>query len=195
MDLSHTSLFTFLQQVDMDHPNIIIALEQQGFSNNDDVMRLLDVDTKGLIYWIKKSIDDVKETAKCDPPDNVPRIFLAEVMSNFKSFKVESKLNSTRFETRVAELQDKIHHLEERNGKLLVEVENTKKQAKDYIAFLLKSHEKRLAEKDAEYKKQIDELKTRNQKLKKRLLSRASKEEAAYETEVDESDACMATFF
>lgn len=117
------------------------------------------------------------------------------------------------FKAEIAQLRDQNHHLKQRRIELLednyntkheldekkleldkctMQLENREKQAKTYVASLCKNHQTRLAEKDAEYNKQIAELKKLNQNLERRLRSRASKEDPGYDTEFDETAACMA---
>jgi hypothetical protein len=213
-------MFKFLNVINLDDPLIISHLKSHGFSDNDDIMRLLDVDTTELAYHGKSIINLIKQKSKSDPSDNVPRIFLELIMdffehkkNNFESIEKEYQTMDKDFKAEIAQLRDQNHHLKQRRIELLddnhntkheldektvklekctLELEKTKQQAKDYVAVMIKNHKTRLAEKDAEYNKQIAELKKLNQNLERGLRSRASKEDPGFETEFDETAACMA---
>jgi chromosome segregation ATPase len=209
-------MFKFLNLINLDDPLIISHLKSHGFSDNDDIMRLLDVDTTELADHEKSIINLIKQKSKSDPSDNVPRIFLEQIMDFFehKKNKFESIQTMDKdFKAEIAQLRDQNHHLKQRRIELLddnlntkhelnektleldkctLELEKTKQQAKTYVAALMKNHQTRLAEKDAEYNKQIAELKKLNQNLERLLRSRASKEDPGYDTEFDETAACMA---
>lgn len=134
-------MFKFLNLINLDFPILINHLESHGFSDNDDIMRILDVDTTGLHDYAKSQIDSIKKKSKSNPSDNVPRIFLEEIMyffehakNNFESTEKEYEIMDKAYHISKNELDEKKLELD----KCTLELNKTKQQAKEFVAVLMK---------------------------------------------------------
>lgn len=101
-----TKMFLFLELVILDDPEDIAYLRSQGFTEEDDIMRILDVKTEELPAHVRIVIDDLKEEARKN--DLVPRIFLGDVMNYLD--------RSKNYKRKCAELEEQLEQLELSNS-------------------------------------------------------------------------------
>jgi len=102
--------------------NIITYLKSYEFSDNDDIMRLLDVNTTGLTGQAKSKIDFIQTQSKLDSSEKIPRVFLQEI-----ELELEKKIQQSQdfvmqlqkhHKTKLTEKDAEIDELKTRNQQL-----------------------------------------------------------------------------
>ena len=140
-----TTMFEFLQNMEYyGDPTITTYLETCGFTENDDIMRLLEVDTTGLTGDAKSKIDFIQTQAKLPGMHWISRVFLEELELELKKKKQQTrdfvKCMNNNNKARLAEKDSEIKELKIRIAEQDVEIQK--------LQIRNQKHETRLAAKD-----------------------------------------------